>query len=612
MLAFGVSLFGWAAEPTQVAPQTPVPTGVIAGTVVDRSSGRAIPDATVTVTLRTPDRMTAALQRVVADPTGRFAFAGLPAGSLIIQAAKPGYQGADVYVELHEGERITNTVTTLTKYGSISGRITDDLGDPVIGVTVRAYRRQYEGGYPHFSYGTSVRTDDRGMYRIAFLEPGDYVVAVPATQISVPAPVMRDWMSGNGGNAIGGAMIDTTGMATFSTIDGAQRIRNSVLQSPIGTYYPPDSNDPSRGMAYQTVFAPSTTTTSAATVVPLQLGEQRTGVDVQLTLVPTVSVSGTVSGPEGPAPLAALRLMTPSSEFPDNPTYAAATTMSDASGAFTFLNVPAGAYVLRASKRPDQDGRQPPHLWGEESLAVGDKPIDGVRVALRKPFVISGRVVFEGASLPSTEEMSRIKGDQPLLFVESVGGFDQAGPGIEDATGSFTTHPLMPGSRYIFLSTIRSTRWSLKSVMWQGKDLTRTPIELKEDVSGVVATFTDRPGQIAGTVRSADGAPDKTATVLLFPVDAQAWTDYGDFPRQMLRAGPAITGTYSFPRVPAGDYFLIAVVESPAAATALDVPGLLRDWLNPAFLRAVSGAAVRVRVTDGESQTMDLKTAGIR
>jgi hypothetical protein len=80
----------------------------------------------------------------------------------------------------------------------------------------------------------------------------------------------------------------------------------------------------------------------------------------------------------------------------------------------------------------------------------------------------------------------------------------------------------------------------------------------------------------------------------------------------MLRAGPAITGTYSFPRVPAGDYFLIAVVESPAAATALDVPGLLRDWLNPAFLRAVSGAAVRVRVTDGESQTMDLKTAGIR
>jgi hypothetical protein len=39
---------------------------------------------------------------------------------------------------------------------------------------------------------------------------------------------------------------------------------------------------------------------------------------------------------------------------------------------------------------------------------------------------------------------------------------------------------------------------------------------------------------------------------------------------------------------------------------------LLRDWLNPAFLRAVSGAAVRVRVTDGESQTMDLKTAGIR
>src|SRR6185295_4193576 len=119
---------------------------------------------------------------------------------------------------------------------------------------------------------------------------------------------------------------------------------------------------------------------------------------------------------------------------------------------------------LRASRRGTQAEGLPEtyKFWGEESLTVGDKPIDGVRVTIRKPFVVSGRVEFEGTTLPPPDEMARIKGDQPLFFLDGVDGSAQAAPGIEDRTGSFTTRTVSPG-RYILVSTIRSTRWSLKS-----------------------------------------------------------------------------------------------------------------------------------------------------
>jgi hypothetical protein len=150
----------------------------------------------------------------------------------------------------------------------------------------------------------------------------------------------------------------------------------------------------------------------------------------------------------------------------------------------------------------------------------------------------------------------------------------------------------------------------------RGRDITSSPLELKDsNVTGVVATFTNRPARIAGTVRNAQGAPDKDATVLLFPADASAWTDYGLWPRHFLTIGTTRTGTYALPRVPAGDYFLVAATESVDAASAsnaIDLPGSLRDWHNPAFLAALSRTATRVRVTDGEAQTYDLKTVVVR
>jgi hypothetical protein len=643
-LAFALLLGMASIRGVVVPPQASMPTAVVVGVVLDQTTGRPIPDAIVTVAIRTAPGAPAVSgpnvpQQVMTDPTGRFAFTELPGGAFVISATKAGYLPTDfqtsLNLDLRNAERITNATLSLTKFASISGRVLDDLGDPVVGVTVRAHRRGFAAGHPRLDYGQKTgRTDDRGIYRIATLSPGEYVVAVPAIQVAVPVSTVTDFMTGNRGAT--GAFLDALGTAAISVIGspsaamgstGAQRMGNVVLQSPPGTYYSPDSGDPSRATAYRTTFAPSTAVPSDATVVILQPGEHRSGVDVQLALVPTVRVTGSVAGPDGAAPLVALRLMIPSGELPDDPDLAPAAAVSDASGAFTFLNVPAGQYVLRAFKRPSANEGLPEtyRLWAEDSLTVGTMPMDGVRVTLRRPFTVTGRVVFEGASpQPSAQELTRPP--QPLLILATVDARDISFAFV-DATGAFATRPV-PGGRYLLTSTTTIGPWSLKSATWQGRDITRSPIELKDDeVSGVVATFTDRPARIAGTVRNTQGAPDKGATVLLFPADAAAWTDYGYRPRQVLSVSTSLTGTYAFPRVPAGDYFLVAATErtgttgTTGAAGAIDattppsvvdLPGSLRDWQNPAFLAAVSKAAVRVRVTEGEAQTQDLKTTVIR
>ena len=617
-------LLALALPHAQNAPQVTASTGVVVGVVVDQSSGKPVADAVVTVTLRAsvlgpPPPGTPAPPRgfepqgVLTDPTGRFAFTGLPGSAgLVVQATKSGYQASSIGVELRDGERLTNATISLTKFASISGRVTDDLGDPVVGLTVRAHRWVYGlSGRPRLDQGVNGHTDDRGAYRIAVLVPGDYVIVVPFTQATLPLATTTAYMAAAyGDRELSSDIIRVTRFPTLEALGApdARRVGDLVLLTEPGTYYPPDPLDPRRATAYRTTFAPSAPVASSATTITLRSGEERTGVDVQLTLVPTVTVSGSVVGPEGPVARAGLLLLPVSWEFPDLRDFVPASALADASGAFTFLNVPAGQYTLRGIKTPP-DAMPASSLWSDQSLTVGDTPIDGVRVTLRRPVRVTGQVKFDGTGEPSAEELARLQKAQVRVALTAVDRGSSSSV-VVDPTGAFAIS--VPGGRYVMTSGVigaATAPWVLKSAMWQGRDLTRSPIELKDDeISGVIATFTNRPAQISGHVRNVQGAPEKAATVLLMPADPAGWADYGTF----LSVGATPTGAYTFSRVPAGDYILVAVVEAPAGPNAIDVPGVLRDWRNPAFLRAVSGAGVRVRVGDSEVATQELKATVIR
>ena len=101
------------------------------------------------------------------------------------------------------------------------------------------------------------------------------------------------------------------------------------------------------------IYFPGTTDAANAQWLKLAAGEERTGVDLQRQVVPAVCVSGTLMGPDGPVASSTVRLRSATSAFAADPLVPieAATSVSDATGTFTFIGVPPGP--LRTDDRMD-------------------------------------------------------------------------------------------------------------------------------------------------------------------------------------------------------------------------------------------------------------------
>ena len=113
------------------------------------------------------------------------------------------------------------------------------------------------------------------------------------------------------------------------------------------------SDDRREVLAFATTYYPAAPNASDATVLNVASGQEQTGADLQLRLVRTVTVTGTVSGADGPMRNTGVRLIPISatgvtSDFG----LETATTATDADGAFTFLGVPSGQYTLRVQRVP--------------------------------------------------------------------------------------------------------------------------------------------------------------------------------------------------------------------------------------------------------------------
>src|SRR6185295_1946990 len=94
-------------------------------------------------------------------------------------------------LELQEGERVTDAPINLWRASSISGVVVDDAGDPVAGSSVQAMRRTISGGrWRLASTGKTGYSDERGVYRISGLIPGDYALVITSFHSSVPLSLL--------------------------------------------------------------------------------------------------------------------------------------------------------------------------------------------------------------------------------------------------------------------------------------------------------------------------------------------------------------------------------------------------------------------------------------
>src|SRR5712692_4443541 len=169
-----------AALPAQEA------TNAVEGSVLDAVSQAPVPEVAVSLFGRGGSRQT----KTALD--GTFEFEKLPPGDYVVEMKKLGYVGSDYaggkieHVSLVRGAAPERLNLELTPTATIEGRILDEEERPLKGVRLYARRKL------RFAPSIPAESDEEGRYRLKYLAPGDYEIAVRVPYANRRETVKRD------------------------------------------------------------------------------------------------------------------------------------------------------------------------------------------------------------------------------------------------------------------------------------------------------------------------------------------------------------------------------------------------------------------------------------
>lgn len=580
---------GQGAQGGQDVPRDPSTTTTpatasITGRVLAAETGRPLKRAQVTISgTGRGGRST------ITDDQGVYSVAALGAGSYTITATKSGYVDAifgqrhplqaGTPLQLDNNQQANNVDLRLIRGGVITGRVLDEDGEPLMRAVVSIQRYQYMQGSRQLTPAGADQTDDRGIYRVFGLPPGDYYV-------SVNVAGMGQFL-GRGMQAAG---------AAFSIVGG--RGGRGGGFGGLGTV----EEEPS---GYAPTFYPGVVSASDAGKVTVGPGQEVGSIDFQIQLVAFAMVSGIVAGGDNAGPFITVTLA-PQDTNTRNPL--GGTVMNGrttANGAFSIPNVPPGHYLAIARS----GGRQGESLIGVQQVAVNGQNIGGVAIVLQSEITMSGNITVETSGTPAPTDYSAFRIDapevSPLPLVGGPGGRGGGGGSNTAAraavNGSFSVPNLVPGKHYVRITgqglsagLTTGTSWNLKSVLVNGLDVTDSGVDLKpgENLDTVTIVLTDRMATITGTVSDGTHTPVPGLTVIAFPSDERYWTPQS----RWIQAGRTDqNGVYRMRALPPGEYLLLVTDNVEQGA-----------WFDPSYLEQVRGAATRVTVNDGDQKTQDL------
>lgn len=329
--------------PAQTAPNQQS-LGAITGTVVDGVTGQPLSGAQVFA--RGLGGRTGEPASTRTNSDGQFALERLSPGRYLVSATHEGYvnqQGSGGsrrrLLVIDSGQRIDGFVIRLAPSASISGRITDNMGKPVSGASVRAMRRSFSNGQREFVNAASVLTNAAGEYRITDLPRGDYYLR--ASYVHAP------------------------------------KVKAGSDQAYVPFYYP-GTSDFTRGVA-----------------LPTREGEELSGIDIHIGPVHTVRVSGRVVNAltSLPAKDIHVTLIGEGGEL----TFSSSAVATGPNGGFEIKGVPAGSYSLSA----EQPAATPQGklLRGRIAVEVGERDVEDVEAAVSPGMDLTGRVRVEGSAI---------------------------------------------------------------------------------------------------------------------------------------------------------------------------------------------------------------------
>ena len=336
------------------APGAPIAAGKgsISGVVVVAGSGQPARRARVNLS-GGPD--TGGGRSTTSDDQGRFAFTALPEGRFDLSASKAGHL-AGTYgqrqpgrpgtpIQLGDGQRL-QVQLQITRGSVITGTVLDEHGEALPGTPVRTLRYVMQSGQRTLQSAGGGQTDDRGVYRIYGLQPGDYLVfATPR----------------NNNQGLDGRQAELQQLlqqsAAMERLAAVQAVQAQALTERIAqlrSTLPATSIDEATS-GYAPVYYPGTTTPSSAAMVTVGAGEEKGNIDFQYQVVPIARVEGIVTSTTTQLPPNVQISLFNSSAVPGA---LPGGTRADAQGAFQIPNVPPGRSTIIARATLGGPGRQ--------------------------------------------------------------------------------------------------------------------------------------------------------------------------------------------------------------------------------------------------------------
>ena len=342
------------------ATAVPTGTGRIRGRVVAADTSIPLRRALVRVSGAQPGLQ----QTAITDADGRYEFLNVPASRYTLSVTASGYVGLQFGqqqpgdpgkpVHLVEGEVAEKIDFALPRGGVITGRIVDDLGQPVAGVRVQAQRYAYQAGGRRQLVGIGPRPSATSDRRSRPVSP---VWSDTPEPMSSP-PSLSCWRC---------------------TRLARPRRRSPPVPAPM------------QAMAMRRRTFPGTANIDEAQLVAIRVGQETS---VSFALVSALSrISGVIRTSQGnPAGNVTVALTRRSGAG-----QSVASVMTQADGSFTLARVPPGEHTIEVRRiRSGVPGTATSDEFASVPISTTGQDISGLVITTGTGATISGRLVFEG------------------------------------------------------------------------------------------------------------------------------------------------------------------------------------------------------------------------
>jgi hypothetical protein len=489
----------------------------------------------------------------VTNADGLFHIGGIAPGRYHLFAERTGYvegrhsgsRGQGRILTLAAGQDLKDIQIDLAAAATVTGRVTDEDGDPLENTEVSVLRRSFARGRTHWQQMASERTNDLGEYRIPGLPSGNYYVSVN------PPP-------------------------DFKTLLDSEN-------SPVSGKPANDTEKPST--SYQTTYYPGTPDRTQAELIRLRAGEEFPA-NFSLVPSPALTIRGSVANLP---PRASATILLQANDF--NVVFNGAEVHKD--GSFVVYDVAPGAYTIVASI-----DNSPVPMIARQSLQVISNNIDGLRLVPQTGATIRGKLHLEGKNAgrlnptPMALELQPSEGQSDAVLQFSSGiDFSPVAEIAADGTFQWTNVP--PGNYSLCLGGKRNltTDWFLKSATVGGRttDLAAISVEGGEITLDVIASADG--GVVEGMVTDLEGRPVADAIIVAAPESSLPF--HGN---PFNQTASDQNGRFSLHGIAPGQYSLFAWENMEGDA-----------YYDPEFLNNYEQQATPLRISEGDRRNVQLQ-----